>query len=58
MAFRGLPRDRAFTINFYSHFRNVQSDDKKTKMLEADAVFQPDFLDEVACDMPMGCWSI
>lgn len=39
VAFRGLPRDRAFSLNFYSHFRNVQTDEKKQKILEADAVF-------------------
>lgn len=27
-------------------------------MLEDDAIFQPNFLDEVADDMPQGCWSI
>jgi len=27
-------------------------------LLEDDAIFQPNFLDEVADDMPQGCWSI
>ena len=58
VAFRGLSRDRAFTLNYYSHFRNVQTDEKKAKLLEADAVFKPDFLDEVSIDLPMGTWSI
>ena len=31
---------------------------KKALLLADDAVFQEDFLDEVASDLPKGCWSI
>jgi len=40
------------------HFRNVQSEDKKERLLNADAVFYNDFLDDVSKDVPIGCWSI
>lgn len=33
VAFRGLPRNRAFALSYYSHFRNVQTEDKKEKLL-------------------------
>ena len=58
VAFRGLPRQYAFSINYYSHFRNVQSDEKKELLETPDAVYAANFLDEVAYDVPMGCWSI
>lgn len=58
VAFRGIPRDRCFDLAFYSHFRNVQSDDKKELLLRDDAVFEPSFLDEVSQDLPKGTWSI
>jgi len=58
VAFRGLPLDKCFTLSHYSHFRNVQDEAKKALLLADDAVFQEDFLDEVASDLPKGCWSI
>ena len=58
VAFRGLSRDACFDLTSYSHFRNVQDDAKKALLLQDDAVFQPDFLDEVSTDLPAGMWSI
>lgn len=58
VAFRGLAGDKCFTLESYSHFRNCQSDEKKRLLLEDDAVFQPDFLDDVCSDLPSGTWSI
>ena len=58
VAFRGLNRDKVFSLSYYSHFRNCQDADKKAALLADDAVFQPDFLDEVATDVPMGSWTI
>ena len=58
VAFRGLGSDKVFKLTNYSHFRNVQDSDKKAALLEDDAVFQTDFLDEVSTDVPMGMWSI
>ena len=58
VSFRGLARDHVFALDSYSHFRNVQDERKKKQLLEDDAVFRPDFLDEVSTDMPLGCWSI
>ena len=58
VAFRGLGHDKVFSLSYYSHFRNCQDAEKKQALLADDAVFQPDFLDEVATDIPMGCWTI
>ena len=58
VAFRGLASGKVFSLSFYSHFRNCQDDAKKAALLEDDAVFQSDFLDDVITDVPMGCWSI
>lgn len=57
-SFRGLSSDTAFNLNQYSHFRNCQDAGKKELLLKDDAVFQPDFLDEVSTDLPNGCWSV
>ena len=57
VAFRGLSRDRCFSLANYSHFRNCQDDAKKMLLLQDDAVYQPDFLDEVSTDLPSGMWS-
>ena len=58
VAFRGAARENCFILDSYSHFRNVQSEEKQALLLQDDAVFQPDFLDEVSGDKPAGCWSI
>lgn len=58
VAFRGLGQDDCFALESYSHFRNVQDPEKLELLLRDDAVFQPDFLDEVSCDLPKGRWSI
>ena len=58
VAFRGVSHDKCFSIDSYSHFRNVQNDEKKALLLQDDAVFQADFLDEVSTDLPCGMWSI
>ena len=56
-AFRGLNCNDCFELNKYSHFRNCQDPEKKELLLKDDAVFQPDFLDEVSSDVPKGIWS-
>ena len=58
VSFRGLSKEDCFKLQKYSHFRNCQSDLKKKALLEDDAVFQPDFLDDVWTDQPQGAWSI
>ena len=58
VAFRGLPSADCFSLASYSHFRNCQDEAKKAALLEDDAVFQPDFLDEVSTDLPKCMWSI
>ena len=58
VAFRGLPSNKCFNLNNYSHFRNCQDSIKKMALLEDDAVFHADFLDEVSTDVPIGSWSI
>jgi len=57
VAFRGLSMEHCFALTSYSHFRNVQNDEKKRLLLEDDAVYQTDFLDEVSTDLPAGMWS-
>jgi len=57
-SFRGLCNTSAFELNKWSHFRNCQNQEKKELLLKDDAVFQPDFLDEVSTDLPNGCWSV
>lgn len=58
VAFRGLDSADGSTLDRYSHFRNCQDPEKKQQLEEDDAVFKPDFLDEVSCDEPKGAWSI
>ena len=57
VAFRGLAREQCFSLSSYSHFRNCQDETKKAMLLQDDAVYQPDFLDEVCSDLPNGMWS-
>lgn len=40
------------------HFRNVQDERKAKQLLEDDAVFRPNFLDDVTKDLPKGQWSV
>lgn len=40
------------------HFRNVQQPEKAESLLEDEAVFQPNFLDDVTTDLPKGQWSV
>lgn len=58
VAFRGLTSDQTFKLGCYMHFRNVQSPAKVKLLLEDDAVFQPNFLDDVTSDLPRGQWSV
>jgi radial spoke head protein 9 len=57
-AFKGLPKDEAFSLTNYSHFRNVQQKDKKEGIEKDDCIFQKNFLDSLVPDQPNGCWSI
>jgi radial spoke head protein 9 len=57
-AFRGITVNKAFTLDSYCHFRNVQ-DPKKRELLESDdAVFQVEIFDSLKDDNPNGSWSI
>lgn len=58
VTFRGLNCTDCFDLNKYSHFRNVQNEVKKSLLQRDDAIFQPDFLDDVSSDRPLGMWSI
>ena len=49
-AFMGLEGSECFNLTFYSHFRNVQDETKKTNLEADDAIFQRDFLDNVDTD--------
>lgn len=50
VSFRGLCENTCFSLEKYSHFRNCQNAEKIEGLKEDDAVFQPDFLDDVHCD--------
>ena len=58
VSFKGLCQADCFNMQKYSHFRNCQDERKKAGLLEDDAVFQADFLDDMWSDQPTGCWSI
>ncbi len=57
-AFTGLPKDKAFCISQWSHFRNVQCQEKKAQIEQESAIYKVDFLDEACCDQPKGQWSV
>jgi radial spoke head protein 9 len=57
-AFRGLPPSECFDLHYYSHFRNITDPTKKENLEADDAIFQRDFLEEVAGDEPVGCWTL
>ena len=59
VSFKGLGADEAFKLSSYSHFRNVQTKDKKEGLEKDDAIYQRNFLDDVSADKPPhGCWCI
>jgi len=57
-AFKGLSDKEFCNLKCYSHFRNVQSKVKAQALLQDDAVFQRNFLDDLDGDKPNGVWSI
>lgn len=57
-AFQGLSLEDCFKLTAYSHFRNVQDKEKRENLEADDAIFNSNFLDDVAGDMPKGCWSL
>lgn len=58
-SFKGLSAAEAFTLANYSHFRNVQTKEKKEGLEKDDAIYQRNFLDDVSSDKPPhGCWCI
>ena len=58
-AFKGLSASEAFNLAHYSHFRNVQNQEKKEALEKDDAIYQRNFLDDVSADRPpVGCWAI
>ena len=58
-SFKGLSTAEAFNLQHYSHFRNVQHPDKKDGLEKDDAIYQRNFLDDVAADRPPhGSWAI
>lgn len=46
-AFKGLNEKEFCNLKCYSHFRNVQSKVKAQALLQDDAVFQRNFLDDL-----------
>jgi hypothetical protein len=42
--------EQTFDIKNYSHFRNVQNDEKRGNLEAEDAIFNKSFLDDVHVD--------
>jgi len=57
-AFAGLSRTEAKSLSCYLHFRNVQSQAKRSQLDRDDAIFTYDFLDPAEKDLPQPCWSL
>lgn len=57
-AFRGLPKDQAFSLDGWVHFREVQNEKQKAMIARGEAVYSDEFLDDVSADLPKFCWSI
>ena len=56
--FRLLTISEIGSLNNYSHFRNVQTSQKKDLLEADDAIFNKNFLDDIHDDKPVGCWSL
>lgn len=57
-AFRGLKADEAFEIKNFSHFRLPVHKDKVELNARNEGIYNNDFLDCAADDIPKGVWSI
>lgn len=56
--FRGLEMSQALSIHNWMHFRQPLYQQKKRDMEKAEAIFSKDLLDDIAHDLPKGCWTI
>jgi len=56
-AFRGLSADQAFDLVNFSHYRLPVSKDKVELNLRNEGVYNNEFLDSAADDIPKGVWS-
>lgn len=57
-AFHGLCEEEALCIEGYQHFRNVQNPLKLKGLLDDEACFNRNFLDEAADPKRKGVWAI
>ena len=57
-AFKGLNLDNCFELSSYIHFRSAQSEEKRDLNEQDDAIFRPDFLENLESDPIKGSWSI
>lgn len=55
--FKGLKCEELIDIKNYSHFRNVQTEEKKDFIERDDAIFYTTFLDPIEVDQPQGAWT-
>ena len=58
LAFKGLSKQDLSDINKYYHFRNPQTQDKKSLLETAKSVFHEDIFDPIIEDKPKGAWSV
>lgn len=57
-AYLGLSQNEFLKISSYSHFRNVQNEEKRQNLEADDSIFNKAFLDEAESDLPRGIWSV
>ena len=57
-AFMGLPKQHAFDLTQWKHFRVIQQKDKVDIMMRDEAVYNNDFLDEITEDLPKRQWCL
>lgn len=57
-AFKGLKKDQAFKLESYLHFRKPINKDRKEQLDRDEAIYNHNFLDEIASDLPQGSWNL
>lgn len=57
-AFKGLSTDDAMKLDNWQHVRQVECEENKDLIARHEAVYNSDFLDSLAGDMPHKCWSV
>lgn len=56
--FTGLDLNESQKLNMWHHFRLSETKEKRELIDRDEAIFRPDFLDDLSQDVPRGQWSI